>query len=144
MPRGKCLAFVALLLTAAPALAQDFTSLPNDELCIAMAVGMIQGDQPTKDAMRPILEQRGETCAPAETYLKIAEARLQFIQAQQAKAAQDAAAEQQRKADRDARIRSAGQAWLIYQAQQDAQRKADFPKTTRCNTFEGMTTCHTN
>lgn len=133
----------SLLLLACTALAQDLSSQPNDELCIAMAVGMIRGDQATKDAVRPILEQRGEDCAPSETYLKIAEARLQFLQAQQAQVAQDAATEQQRKADRDARIRGAGQAWLIYQAQQDAQRRANFPKTTTCNTFGGTTTCNT-
>lgn len=133
----------ALALMAGSAVAQDLTSQPNDELCIVMAVGMIRGDQATKDAVRPILEQRGERCDPADMYLKIAEARLQFLQAQQSQVAQDAATEQQRKADRDARIRNAGQAWLIYQAQQDAQRRASFPKTTSCQTFGDSTTCNT-
>ncbi len=133
---------LAALATGA-ALGQDLSKLPNDELCIAMAVSMIQGDQPTKDAVRTALKQRGEVCEPADMYLKIGQARLQFLQAQQGQVAQQAAAAEQAKADRDAHIRKAGQAWLIYQAQQDAQRRANTPKTTTCSTFFDTVTCDT-
>lgn len=130
-------------LTTGAALGQDLNKLPNDELCIAMAVGLIQGDQPTKDAVRPVLEQRGEVCEPADMYLKIGQARLQFLQAQQGQVAQQAAAAEQAKSERDAHIRKAGQAWLIYQAQQDAQRRANTPTTTRCRTVFDTVTCDT-
>lgn len=139
----KRIAIALLLLSPFAGMAQDLKSQPNDELCIALAVAMIRGDQTTKDSVTPLLEERKEACAPSDMYLKIAEARLQFMKANQAQVAQDAATEQQRKADRDARIRSAGQAWLIYQAQQDAQRRANFPKTTTCSTFANTTTCDT-
>ena len=142
--RNHCFAaLVAALLLAGQVAAQNLSSQPNDELCIRMAVEMIRGDQAAKDALRPMLEQRGETCAPPDMYLKIAEARLQFLQAQQTQAVNDAGLEEQRREDRAARIRAAGQAWLIYQGQQDAQRRSNTPSTTTCNTFAGTTTCNT-
>lgn len=136
---------VGVMLALAPgfALAEGLASQPNDEVCIALAVAMIRGDQAVKDEAKPLLEERNETCAPAEMYLKIAEARLQFLNAQQQGQANAALEEQQRKSDRDARIRAAGQAWLIYQAQQDAIRRNNAPKTTTCRTFAGTTTCET-
>lgn len=134
---------IVLPLLPGTVFAQGLRAQPNDELCIALAVAMIRGDQAVKDEAKPILEQRNETCAPSDMYLKIAEARLQFLAAQQQGASNAAMEEQQRQSDRDARIRAAGQAWLIYQSQQDAIRRNNAPKTTTCRTFGGTTTCDT-
>ncbi len=134
---------IGLALLAAPAHAEDLASKRNDELCVSLAMSMIQGDRAAKDELQPVLVQRGESCAPSDMYIKIAESRLRLQQAGQNQAALDEVAEQQRRSDRDARIRAAGQAWLIHQAQQDAQRRANFPKTTTCRSFANTTTCDT-
>lgn len=136
------LAFGLVACTSA-ASAEGLSTQPNDEICIALAVAMIRGDQAVKDEARPLLEQRNETCSPADMYLKIADARLQFLNAQQQGQQMAALEEQQRRSERDARIRTAGQAWLIYQAQQDALRRSNAPKTTTCRTFANTTTCDT-
>lgn len=134
---------LSLLLLSGAAGAEGLESMPNDELCIAMAVGMITGNQEIKDTTRPELERRGEICAPADMYIKIAEARIGFMQAQAGRAPPPPL--QPPEPSWRNRIGAAADAFLIMQRQQQEQRRQNtvVPSTTTCNTFEGMTTCHT-
>lgn len=132
-----------LLLLSSAAAAEGLDAMPNDELCIAMAVGMITGNQDLKDTTRPELERRGEICAPADMYIKIAEARIGFMRAQAGQAPPPPVEPPEPSWRR--RVGAAADAFLIMQRQQQEQRRQNtvIPSTTTCNTFEGMTTCHT-
>ncbi|WP_423176270.1 MULTISPECIES: hypothetical protein [unclassified Stenotrophomonas maltophilia group] len=132
---------LALLSAASANAADGIQAVPNDELCIAMAVGMITGSQEVKDSVRPELERRSETCAPADMYIKIAEARIGFMQA---KAATPQPPAPEPRPSMRQRIGQAADAYLDFQRQQQLQRQTrPAPTTTTCNSFEGMTTCHT-
>lgn len=132
-----------LLLLSGGVGAEGLDAMPNDELCIAMAVGMITGNQDLKDTTRPELERRGEICAPADMYIKIAEARIGFMRAQAGQAPPPPAPLPE--PNWRSRVGAAADAFLIMQRQQQEQRRQNtvIPSTTTCNTFEGMTTCHT-
>ena len=131
---------LALLYAASANAADGIQAVPNDELCIAMAVGMITGSQEVKDSVRPELERRLETCAPADMYIKIAEARIGFMQA---KAATPQPPAPEPRPSMRKRIGQAADAYLELQRQQQQRQTRPVPTTTTCNSFEGMTTCHT-
>lgn len=132
---------LALLSAASANAADGIQAVPNDELCIAMAVGMITGSQEVKDSVRPELERRSEICAPADMYIKIAEARIGFMQA---KAAEPQPPAPEPRPSIRQRIGQAADAYLEFQRQQQLQRQTrPAPTTTTCNSFEGTTTCHT-
>lgn len=136
-------ALLSLLLLSGSVGAEGLESMPNDELCIAMAVGMITGSQELKETTRPELERRGEICAPGDMYIKIAEARIGFMRAQAGQA--PSPPPQPPEPSWRSRVGAAADAFLIMQRQQQEQRRQNtvIPSTTTCNTFEGMTTCHT-
>lgn len=136
---------IAALLLPTAAAAQDWASKPNDELCISLAVQMISGQDSGKQALIDELTTRGEDCSPSDMYIKIAQARLEFIAARARDQAQPIAATQ---SDDDSFRRGVGraaQAYLLLQQQRQAEINANRPITTTCrhNDMMGTTTCDT-
>jgi hypothetical protein len=119
---------------AGPALATNYSQTSSSELCVVYAVALIRGNE-QNPALVSELRGRGETCAPSETYIQAAEARIRMLEYQAHR--QEVGrlnAEARTQAERDQRIRAAGQAYLMLQQQRDAERKANVQRmtTTRC------------
>lgn len=82
---------------------------------------------------------------PSDLYIRLAETRLRLMRENSTAQAQEETDKELARQERNARIRAAGRAMLQMQQDQDAQRRATTPTTTRCmpNGIGGVN-CTTN